>query len=88
MANLEPIRFAAPGAVRAMEVVADGKNGLPVFKSSRMMVRELATSDAATLLAVLRTEKSRGSSRRRPRRPRLSGSLSSGQSASVRPVIR
>jgi RimJ/RimL family protein N-acetyltransferase len=56
MANLEPIRFAAPGAVRAMEVVADGKNGLPGFKSSRMMVRELATSDAATLLAVLRTE--------------------------------
>jgi RimJ/RimL family protein N-acetyltransferase len=56
MTNLEPIRFDAPGAVPAMEVVADWKNGLPIFKSSRMMLRELAKSDAATLLALLKTE--------------------------------
>ena len=56
MTNLEPIRFDAPGAVPAMEVVADWTSGLPIFKSSRMMVRELVKSDAATLLALLRTE--------------------------------
>jgi [ribosomal protein S5]-alanine N-acetyltransferase len=56
MTNLEPIRFDAPGAVPAMEVVADWKSGLPIFKSSRMMVRELVKSDAATLLALLKTE--------------------------------
>ena len=39
-----------------MEVVADWKNGLPVFKSKRMTLRELVKSDAATLLAMLRTE--------------------------------
>ena len=54
--NLEPIRFDTPGAAPAMEVVADWTSGLPVFKSSRMMVRELVKSDAATLLALLRTE--------------------------------
>jgi len=56
MANLEPIRFDAPDAVPAMEVVADWKSGLPIFKSSRMMLRELVKSDAATLLALLKTE--------------------------------
>lgn len=56
MTSLEPIRFDAPAAVPAMQVVADWKNGLPIFKSSRMMVRELVKSDAATLLALLRTE--------------------------------
>lgn len=39
-----------------MEVVADWKHGLPVFKSERMTRRELVKSDAATLLAMLRTE--------------------------------
>jgi len=53
--NLEPIRFDAV-AVPATEVVADWRNGLPIFKSSRMMVRELVKSDAATLLSLLRTE--------------------------------
>jgi len=56
MTNLEQIRFDASAAVPAMEVVADWKNGLPIFKSSRMMLRELVKSDAATLLALLRTE--------------------------------
>lgn len=56
MRNLEPIRFDAPGAVPAMEVVADWKNGLPIFKSSRMMLRELVKDDAATLLGLLRME--------------------------------
>jgi len=41
MTNLEPIRFDDPAAVPAMEFVADWKNGLPTFKSSRMMLREL-----------------------------------------------
>jgi RimJ/RimL family protein N-acetyltransferase len=54
--NLEPIRFDAPSAVPRMEVVADWTSGLPVFKSKRMMLRELVKSDAATLLAMLRTE--------------------------------
>ena len=56
MTSLEPIRFDAPGSVPAMEFVADWKSGLPTFKSSRMMVRELVKSDAATLLALLKTE--------------------------------
>lgn len=56
MTNLEPIRFDAPGTVPAMQVVADWKNGLPIFKSSRMMLRELVKTDAATLLGLLRTE--------------------------------
>jgi [ribosomal protein S5]-alanine N-acetyltransferase len=56
MTNLEPIRFDEPAAVAGMEVVADWKNGLPIFKSSRMMLRELVKTDAATLLALLRTD--------------------------------
>jgi len=56
MTSPEPIRFDAPGVVPAMEVVADWKNGLPIFKSSRMILRELVKSDAASLLALLRTE--------------------------------
>src|SRR4029079_4029798 len=56
MRTLEPIRFDAPGAVPAMEVVADWKNGLPILKSSRMMLRELVKDDAATLLGLLRME--------------------------------
>jgi len=56
MTNLEPIRFDAPDAVPAMEFVADWKNGLPVFKSSRMMLRELVKTDAATLLGLLKTD--------------------------------
>src|SRR5512132_3690061 len=56
MTNLEPIRFDASAAVPAMEVVADWRNGLPIFKSTRMILRELVKSDAATLLALLRTE--------------------------------
>src|SRR5262245_20693955 len=56
MRNLEPIRFDAPDMMPAMEVVADWKNGLPIFKSSRMMIRELVKSDAATLLALLKRE--------------------------------
>ena len=56
MTNLEPIRFDAPDAVPALEFVADWKNGLPVFKSSRMMLRELVKTDAATLLGLLKTD--------------------------------
>ncbi len=56
MTNLEPIRFDAPDAVPAMEFVADWKSGLPVFKSSRMMLRELVKTDAATLLGLLKTD--------------------------------
>jgi ribosomal-protein-alanine N-acetyltransferase len=56
MTNLEPIRFDAPAAVPPTEVVTDWKSGLPIFKSSRMMLRELVKSDAATLLALLKTE--------------------------------
>ena len=56
MTNLEPIRFDDPAAVPAMEFVADWKNGLPTFKSSRMMLRELVKSDAATLLGLLKKE--------------------------------
>ena len=56
MTNLEPIRFDAADAVPAMQFVADWKNGLPVFKSSRMVLRELVKADAATLLGLLKTE--------------------------------
>jgi hypothetical protein len=75
MTNLEPIRFDAPDAAPAMEVVADWKNGLPIFKSSRMMLRELVKSDAATLLRLLQTDE-------------VARFISSGRSASVRRVIR
>jgi RimJ/RimL family protein N-acetyltransferase len=54
--NLEPIRFDAAGLVQTMAVVGNWTSGLPVFKSQRMMVRELVKSDAATLLSMLRTE--------------------------------
>jgi ribosomal-protein-alanine N-acetyltransferase len=56
MTSLEPIRFDAPSVVPTMEVVVDWKNGLPIFKSGQMMLRELVKSDAATLLSLLRTE--------------------------------
>ena len=54
--NLAPIRFDAPVAAPSLEVVVDWTAGLPVFKSKRMMLRELVKSDAATLLSMLRTE--------------------------------
>lgn len=56
LTNLEPIRFDAPGAEPAMEVVADWTKGLPIFNGQRMMLRELVKSDATTLLSMLRTE--------------------------------
>ena len=56
LTNLEPIRFDEPAAMPAMGVVADWKNGLPIFKSSRMILRELVKSDAATLLSLLKKE--------------------------------
>ena len=56
MTSLEPIRFDAPGAAPAMEVVADWTSGLPVFRGKRLMLRELVKSDAVTLLSMLRTE--------------------------------
>jgi len=54
--HLEPIRFDATGLVQTAAVVANWTSGLPVFKSQRMLVRELVKSDAATLLSMLRTE--------------------------------
>jgi [ribosomal protein S5]-alanine N-acetyltransferase len=54
--NLEPIRFDAPNAAPAMELVADWTKGLPVFRGQRMLLRELVKTDATSLLSMLRTE--------------------------------
>ena len=51
--NLEPIRFEAPEGVAPMQVVADWTTGLPVFRGHRMTLRELAKSDAPSLLSML-----------------------------------
>ena len=56
MTNLEPIRFDAPIVVPEIELVTDWTKGLPIFQGKRMMLRELAKSDAKTLLSVLSTE--------------------------------
>src|SRR5436853_5774176 len=56
MTNLEPIRFDAPYAAPAPELVSDWTRGLPVFKGQRMMLRELVKTDATTLLSMLSTE--------------------------------
>src|SRR5258705_4200183 len=56
IANLEPIRFAAPDAAPKMEVVEDWTKGLPIFNGRRMMMRELVKADAKSLLSMLRTE--------------------------------
>ena len=56
MTNLEPIRFDAPHAAPAVELVADWTKGLPVFQGKRMMLRELVKGDATTLLSMLSTE--------------------------------
>src|SRR5258705_8478815 len=56
MTNLEPIRFDAPGAAPAMEVVGDWTRGLPIFQGRRMMLRELVKADATTLLSMLASE--------------------------------
>jgi len=39
-----------------MQVVADWKSGLPVFKGQRILLRELVTSDADSLLTMLSTD--------------------------------
>ena len=61
IANLEPIRFdAASPAVQtplptpALE--ADWTTGLPVLKGRKLMLRELVSSDALSLLSMLSTE--------------------------------
>jgi RimJ/RimL family protein N-acetyltransferase len=54
--NLEPIRFEAPEGVAPMQVVADWTTGLPVFRGHRMTLRELAKSDAPSLLSMLSTD--------------------------------
>ena len=56
MTNLEPIRFDAPYAAPAPELVSDWTKGLPIFQGQRMMLRELAKTDAKTLLSMLSTE--------------------------------
>jgi RimJ/RimL family protein N-acetyltransferase len=56
MTNLEPIRFEAPDAVQAPELVSDWTKGLPIFNGQRMMLRELVKADATTLLSMLSTE--------------------------------
>ena len=55
--NLAPIRFDAPTAI-APAPVADGDwtAGLPVLKERRLMLRELVTTDALSLLSMLSTE--------------------------------
>ena len=56
MTNLEPIRFDAPYAAPAPELVSDWTRGLPIFSGQRMMLRELVKADATTLLSMLSTE--------------------------------
>ena len=47
---------SAPIVVPEIELVTDWTKGLPIFQGQRMMLRELAKSDAKTLLSVLSTE--------------------------------
>ena len=55
--NLEPIRFdAAPIAKGTFNVDADWTTGLPVLKGRKMMLRELVSSDALSLLSMLSSE--------------------------------
>ena len=55
--NLEPIRFDAPTAIAPAPVVdGDWTAGLPVLKGRRLMLRELVTTDALSLLSMLSTE--------------------------------
>jgi ribosomal-protein-alanine N-acetyltransferase len=54
--NLEPIRFDAPDAAPAMELVADWTKGLPIFRGQRMILRELVKADATSLLTMLKSE--------------------------------
>jgi ribosomal-protein-alanine N-acetyltransferase len=55
--NLEPIHFEAPSAgVAPMQMVANWTKGLPVFHGQRMILRELARTDASSLLSMLATE--------------------------------
>jgi len=61
LANLEPIRFEAaspavqtPRPTPALE--ADWTTGLPVLKGRKLMLRELVSSDALSLLSMLSTE--------------------------------
>ena len=61
IANIEPIRFdAASPAVQTPPPTpaldADWTTGLPVLKGRKLMLRELVTSDALSLLAMLSTE--------------------------------
>ena len=54
--NLEPIRFDGPEVAAPMQVVADWTTGLPVFHGQRMTLRELAKTDAPSLLSMLSAE--------------------------------
>jgi RimJ/RimL family protein N-acetyltransferase len=55
--NLEPIRFDAATAIApATGAEGDWTTGLPVLKGRRLMLRELVTTDALSLLSMLSTE--------------------------------
>jgi len=55
--NLEPIRFDAATAIAPAACAdADWTTGLPVLKGRRLMLRELVTTDALSLLSMLSTE--------------------------------
>ena len=56
MTNLEPIHFQANDAAPCIEVTSDWTKELPVFKSRRVMMRELVKTDATTLLSMLTSE--------------------------------
>jgi len=55
--NLEPIRFDASTVITpAAGVDGDWTTGLPVLKGRKMMLRELVTTDALSLLSMLSSE--------------------------------
>jgi ribosomal-protein-alanine N-acetyltransferase len=62
IANLEPIRFdtASPAvqqtALPTPALEADWTTGLPVLKGRKLMLRELVSSDALSLMSMLSTE--------------------------------
>jgi len=53
MTGVDPIRFEPSAQAVPMQVTADWTAGLPVFRGQRMMLRELATTDAPSLLTML-----------------------------------
>ena len=55
-AQLEPICFERTSAPAPISVTGDWTTGLPVIKTADVELRELAKSDAASLLSMLSTE--------------------------------